>query len=129
MRLAPGQQTSVVAPEFQRLVREAAPAGADADVELWTKGEPGLVASDSPAIRITQDVFEETIGVRPLLIRSGGSIPIVTTLTELGIPAIVTGFSLSESNIHSPNERIPAEYLDLGARTIRELFLRLAQLG
>ena len=129
MRLAPGQQTSVIVPEFQRLVREAAPAGADVDVQLWTSCEPGLVAPDSPAIRIAQDVFEETVGTRPLLIRTGGSIPIVTTFTSRGIPAIVTGFSLSESNVHSPNERIPAEYLDLGARTIRELFLRLAQLG
>jgi acetylornithine deacetylase/succinyl-diaminopimelate desuccinylase-like protein len=129
MRLAPGQQTAVVVPEFQRLVRETAPVGADVEVKLWTSCEPGLVAPDSPAIRIAQDVFEETVGARPLLIRTGGSIPIVTTLTGRGIPAIVTGFSLSESNIHSPNERIPAEYLDLGARTIRELFLRLAQLG
>ena len=129
MRLAPGQETAVLIPEFQRLVREAAPAGADVVVELWTKGEPALVAPDSPAIRIAQDVFEETVGTRPLLIRTGGSIPIVTTFTARGIPAIVTGFSLSESNIHSPNERIPAEYLDLGARTVRELFLRLAQLG
>ena len=129
MRLAPGQQTAVVVPEFQRLVREAAPAGADVEVELWTKCEPCLVASDSPAIRITQDVFEESIGARPLLIRTGGSIPIVATLTARGIPAIVTGFSLSESNVHSPNERIPATYLDLGVQTVRELFRRLAQLG
>lgn len=129
MRLAPGQSSWVVVPEFERLVRKATPAGAQVEIELWTKGEPALVAPDSPAIRITQDVFEEAVGVRPLLIRSGGSIPIVTTLTARGIPAIVTGFSLSESNIHSPNERIPASYLDLGARTVRELLLRLAQLG
>ena len=129
MRLAPGQSSRVVVPEFERLVREAAPPGAEVEIELWTKGEPALVAPDSPAIRITQDVFEAAVGVRPLLIRSGGSIPIVTTLTARGIPAIVTGFSLSESNIHSPNERIPAPYLDLGARTVRELLLRLAQLG
>jgi acetylornithine deacetylase/succinyl-diaminopimelate desuccinylase-like protein len=129
MRLAPGQQTAVVVPEFERLVREAAPAGADVEIELWTKGEPGLVAPDTPAIRIAQDVFEETIGVKPLLIRTGGSIPIVAAFTERGIPAIVTGFALSESNVHSPNERIPATYLDLGARTVRELLRRLAQLG
>jgi acetylornithine deacetylase/succinyl-diaminopimelate desuccinylase-like protein len=129
MRLAPGQSSSVVVPEFERLVREAAPAGAEVEIALWTKGEPALVAPDLPAIRITQDVFEESVGARPLLIRSGGSIPIVTTLTGRGIPPIVTGFSLSESNIHSPNERIPASYLDLGVRTVRELLLRLAQLG
>lgn len=129
MRLAPGQDTSVVVPQFSRLVLEAAPAGAEVDIKLWTKCEPGLVAPDSPAIRITQDVFEETVGARPLLLRTGGSIPIVTTFTERGIPAIVTGFSLSESNVHSPNERIPADYLDLGVRTVRELFRRLAELG
>jgi acetylornithine deacetylase/succinyl-diaminopimelate desuccinylase-like protein len=129
LRLAPGQQAAVVAPVFERLLREAAPAGADVGVDLWTSGEPALVAPDSPAIRITQDVFEESFGVRPLLVRTGGSIPIVTTLTAFGIPAIVTGFSLAESNVHSPNERIPAAYLDLGVRTVRELLRRLADVG
>ena len=129
MRLAPGQSASVLAPEFERLLREAAPAGADVEVERWATSEPGLVSSDSPAIRIAQDAFEESMGVRPLLIRTGGSIPIVTTLNALGIPAIVTGFALSESNVHSPNERIPAAYLELGVQTLTGLFRRLAQLG
>lgn len=129
MRLAPGQKTAVVAPAFERLLREAAPAGAEIQLDLWTKSEPCLVAPDSPAILIAQDAFEESMGVRPLLIRTGGSIPIVTTLSMLGIPAIVTGVSLSESNVHSPNERIPAAYLDLGVQTAAELLRRLAQLA
>ena len=33
---------------------------------------------------------------------------------------IVTGFSLNDSNIHSPNERMPAAYLPLGAVDMRQ---------
>jgi acetylornithine deacetylase/succinyl-diaminopimelate desuccinylase-like protein len=129
MRLAPGQKPEEVVPVFQQLVRDAAPEGADVDVMLWTKSEAALVSPASPAIRLAQDAFESTTGVRPLLTRSGGSIPIVATLVERGIPVIVTGFALNDSNIHSPNERFVADYLPLGVQTAQELFRRFAELG
>jgi acetylornithine deacetylase/succinyl-diaminopimelate desuccinylase-like protein len=110
-------------------MREAAPAGAGLQVELMTSSDPALVSPDSDAIRLAQDAFEETIGVRPLLARSGGSIPIVAALDRRGIPAIVTGFALSDSNVHSPNERFLADYVPLGMRTAQELFRRFAALG
>jgi acetylornithine deacetylase/succinyl-diaminopimelate desuccinylase-like protein len=94
-----------------------------------TSSDPALVSPDSDAIRLAQDAFEETIGVRPLLARSGGSIPIVAALDRRGIPAIVTGFALSDSNVHSPNERFVADYVPLGVRTAQELFRRFAALG
>ena len=129
MRLAPGQKPDEVVPVFQRLVRDAAPAGADVDVRLWTKSEAALVSPDAPAIRLAQDAFEATTGVRPLLMRSGGSIPIVAALSRRDIPAIVTGFALNDSNVHSPNERFVADYLPLGVQTAQELFRRFADLG
>jgi acetylornithine deacetylase/succinyl-diaminopimelate desuccinylase-like protein len=129
LRLAPGQDPRELGPVFERLVREAAPEGAQVDVVLWTTGEPALVSADSPAIRLAQDAFELTTGVRPLLVRTGGSIPVVATLVRRGIPAIVTGFALSESNVHSPNERFVADYVPLGVRTAQELFRRFADLG
>jgi acetylornithine deacetylase/succinyl-diaminopimelate desuccinylase-like protein len=45
------------------------------------------------------------------------------------VPTVVTGFALNESNIHSPNERIPAEYLPLGVDAAAELYRRLSGLG
>ncbi len=128
MRLAPGQDPDAMAAVFQRLLREAAPPGADVQVELWTSGRPALVAPDSVAIRLAQEAFESTVGVRPLLVRSGGSIPVVAALVERGIPAIVTGFALNDSNVHSPNERFVADYLPLGVETAQELFRRFADL-
>ncbi len=129
MRLAPGQDPRELAPVFERLLREAAPVGAKITVDLWTSSEPALVLPDSVAIKLARDAFEETTGVRPLLVRTGGSIPIVATLVRRGIPAIVTGFALSDSNVHSPNERFVADYVPLGVRTAQELFRRFAALG
>jgi hypothetical protein len=69
------------------------------------------------------------LGTRPLLNRSGGAIPLVSALAARGVPTILTGFALNESNVHSPNERLVAEYLPLGIETSSELFRRLGALA
>jgi acetylornithine deacetylase/succinyl-diaminopimelate desuccinylase-like protein len=129
LRLAPGQDPETVAAAFEKLLREALPAGAEIDVELWTSGLPALVPPGSDAVKLAQDAFEETTGARPLLVRSGGTIPLVAAVVARGIPAVVTGFVLNESNVHSPNERFVADYLPLGVRTAQELFRRFARLA
>jgi acetylornithine deacetylase/succinyl-diaminopimelate desuccinylase-like protein len=128
IRLAPGQDPQRIAAEFERLVNEATPAGADVELALWSWSEPGLVPPDAPAIQLALEAFERALGVRPLLIRSGGTLPIVPALVHEGIPVVVTGFALPDSNIHSPNERILVEYVPLGIAAARELFLAWAAL-
>ena len=49
-------------------------------------------------------------------------------LADKGIPAIVTGFAVPGSNIHSPNERLLDEYVPLAVRAASELFLSFASL-
>ncbi|MBA3412945.1 MAG: M20/M25/M40 family metallo-hydrolase [Actinobacteria bacterium] len=128
VRLAPGQDVETIDGAVRELLRGAAPPGAEVDLRLVSSAPPGLVAPDSPAIRIAQDVFERTVGRRPLLARSGGTLPIVPALVESGIPPILAGFGLLESNVHSPNERMLAEYLPLGVETARELYLAFGEL-
>jgi len=128
IRLAPGQTVDEVAPVVERLLREAAPAGADLEVELWSSSPPGLVPPDSQAIQLGLDAFERALGRRPALIRTGGTLPIVPALAGKGIATVITGFGLPDSQIHSPNERLVAEYVPLGSRAARELFLAFAQL-
>jgi acetylornithine deacetylase/succinyl-diaminopimelate desuccinylase-like protein len=123
VRLAPGQDPRRIAEVFQALVREAAPEGAEVEVELWSSSEPGLVDPGEPAIQLGLDAFERALGTRPLLIRSGGTLPIVPALAKKGIPTIVTGFALAESNVHSPNERLLVEHVPLGVEAARELFV------
>jgi acetylornithine deacetylase/succinyl-diaminopimelate desuccinylase-like protein len=126
IRLAPGQDPEVIAPTVERLLREAAPEGAELMVERWSSSPPGLVPPDTPAIKLGQNAFERVVGRRPALIRSGGTIPIVPALAGKGIPALVTGFSLPDAQIHSPNERLVADYVPLGIATARELYRELA---
>jgi acetylornithine deacetylase/succinyl-diaminopimelate desuccinylase-like protein len=128
IRLAPGQDVETIAAAFEQLVREHLPAGAELELERWSSAPPGLVPPDAKAIRLGLDAFERALGVRPLLVRSGGTLPIVPALADKGIPTIITGFSLPDSNIHSPNERIPVEHLPLGVAAARELFLAFAAL-
>jgi acetylornithine deacetylase/succinyl-diaminopimelate desuccinylase-like protein len=129
IRLAPGQTTAAIAPVFERMLREAAPEGASVDVELWSTSEPGYVDPEAPAIVLAQDAFEHVLGVRPVLVRSGGSIPVVAALVARGVPAIVTGFARPTAQMHSPNERIPASALREGLETIVETLRRLGRLG
>jgi acetylornithine deacetylase/succinyl-diaminopimelate desuccinylase-like protein len=129
IRLVGNQDPAVIAPVFEALLRAAAPEGTEVEVSLWSSAPPGLIPPEAPAVLLGLDAFEETLGTRPLLVRSGGAIPLVSELAARGVATVLTGFALNESNIHSPNERIPAAYLPLGIETAAALFRRLAELG
>jgi len=128
IRLVHDQDPVAIAETFQRLLRDAAPAGAELELTMQSANPPAIVRPDSAAVQLGLDAFEHVVGRRPLLVRSGGSIPLVAALSARDIPALVTGFGLPDSNIHSPNERIPTEYLPLGVDTALELFRRLGTL-
>jgi acetylornithine deacetylase/succinyl-diaminopimelate desuccinylase-like protein len=129
MRLIAGQTPEQMFPVLKRLIEEAAPAGAGVEVTLTSSSPGALIPPDSPAIRIGLDAFERAVGTRPLLVRGGGSIPLVPALADKGIPTVVTGFDVPEGNIHSPNERLLLEHLPLGVAAARELFLGYGSLG
>jgi acetylornithine deacetylase/succinyl-diaminopimelate desuccinylase-like protein len=128
IRLAPGQDMETVGAAVERLVREAAPDGAEVTLNQLGGAPPGLISPDEPALQIALEAFDHVMGKRPLLSRSGGTLPIVPALVDQGIPTILTGIALPESNIHSPNERVLLEYLPLGVEIARELYTRLAAL-
>jgi acetylornithine deacetylase/succinyl-diaminopimelate desuccinylase-like protein len=127
IRLAPGQDVNTIGPAAEKLVREAAPAGADVEV-TWKGTPPGIVNPASPVIQLALDAFEKTVGKRPLLTRAGGTLPIVPALTDAGIPTVISGFGLPESNVHSPNEKFLVRYFETGVDTAAELYTAFAQL-
>jgi acetylornithine deacetylase/succinyl-diaminopimelate desuccinylase-like protein len=129
LRLAPGQDPDVIGPAAERLLQAAVPAGATLKVEHWSSAKPGIVPPDSPAIQHGLDAFEEVLGVRPALIRSGGTLPIVAALGDQGIPTIISGFTLPDANIHAPNERLRSAFVPQGIETAKALFAHLAKLG
>jgi acetylornithine deacetylase/succinyl-diaminopimelate desuccinylase-like protein len=128
IRLAPGQDPDEIAPVFERLLREAAPEGAELEVERWASSPAGLIRSGVPAIQLALDAFQRVVGTRPLLMRVGGTLPIVPALADKGIPTVLTGFDLPGGNIHSPNERLLVEHIPLAVDVARELYGAFSQL-
>jgi acetylornithine deacetylase/succinyl-diaminopimelate desuccinylase-like protein len=129
IRLAPGQSAAEIAPVFERLLRGAAPPGTTLEVVLRSTGEPAYIDPESSAVQLGLDAFEHVLGTRPILTRSGGSIPVVATIAARGVPAIVTGFSRPTAQMHSPNENIPAGAISEGLGTIVELLRRFGALA
>jgi acetylornithine deacetylase/succinyl-diaminopimelate desuccinylase-like protein len=87
-----------------------------------------VVAPDARAVQLGLDAFERVLGVRPALIRSCGTLPVVSALADNGIATILTGLSLPDANIHSPNERLLVEYVPRGIAAARALFQEFASL-
>jgi acetylornithine deacetylase/succinyl-diaminopimelate desuccinylase-like protein len=128
IRLAPGQDGDQISEAMERLMREAAPEGAEVEIKRLAVAPPALVRPNEKAIQLGMDAFERVIGTRPLLLRVGGSLPIMSALEEKGIPTILTGFDLPEGNIHSPNERLRVEHIPLGVAAAKELYREFARL-
>ena len=127
VRLAPGQDVDTIGAAAEKLLRDAAPVGAEVDV-TWSGSPPSLFRPDAPAIQLGLDAFEQVLGVRPLLVRSGGTLPIMRALADKGIATILTGFGLPESNVHSPNEKFLVRYFEQGVATAAALYTKLAEL-
>ena len=86
IRLAPGQDVETVAEAFEELPRAAAPHGAELTGACWLSSPAGLVPPDAPPLRVARDAFERVLGRRPLLLRTGGTLPIVPALAEKEFP-------------------------------------------
>ncbi|MDP9235187.1 MAG: M20/M25/M40 family metallo-hydrolase [Actinomycetota bacterium] len=128
VRLAPGQTTEAIAPEFKRLLEAGAPAGAEVDVSVLSTGEPAMFDPATPALTLAAEALEKVCGRPTALTRVGGSLPVLSAFADKGIPAIVSGFALAGDGIHGPDESFRLESLRLGEAAAGELYSRLAEL-
>lgn len=107
MRLVADQDPDEVADAFARHVRDLAPPGVTVDVQLLQRSEPWSAPPDHPAFRVAEAALSAAFGATPISTRVGGSIPIVPQLASaLGVPLLLLGFSLPDSNVHAPDESL-----------------------
>ena len=127
VRLAPGQDAARIGAELERLLRAAAPDGADVAIELELS-DPALFDRSHPALRLAEGALERACGCAPALVRIGGTLPLLAVLADRGITSIVSGFALPDDAFHAPNESYRLESLRLGEAAARELYFALAEL-
>ena len=128
VRLAPGQDAAAMSVLLERTLRDACPAHAELELEMWPPGEPAWMDPSHPALRVGFDAIERATGVRPLGVRSGGSIPVAAAFTARGIPTVLSGFGIDADNIHSPDERLEVRRFEWALRSAREIYQGLAAL-
>ena len=62
-------------------------------------------------------------GQKPLAVRRGGSIPIISTFEQvLGIKTVLMGFGLEQNAIHSPNESHELDIFYKGIESVAEFY-------
>lgn len=123
-RLVPNQDHRKITRLFKDYFISIAPKSVKVEVTPLHGGQGYVCPIDLPEYQAAEKAFTEVYGKRPVPVRSGGSIPIISTFEEvLGIKSVLMGFGLEEDAIHSPNENFPLEQFYNGIRTI-PLFYR-----
>lgn len=119
MRLVPDQDHVRISNLFEAHFKAIAPPYVKVKVTALHGGQGYVSPTDMPAYLAAEKAYMKTYGKMPVPVRSGGSIPIISTFEDkLGIKSILMGFGLESDAIHSPNENFPLEQFFNGIETI-----------
>ncbi len=105
-RLVPDQDPDAIAAATRAFLSARKPPGVEVELITSHGAQAVVVPLDSPYVAAASRAIERGFGKRPVFIREGGSIPIVTTFKQqLGIDTLLLGWGLDDDNTHSPNEK------------------------
>lgn len=125
LRVAPGQDADALAVVLDEMLRAAVPEGAELTITPHGTAAPARIDPAAAPIRAAAEALERAVGRAPVLVRSGGTLPVVAGLAARGTPVVLTGFGLPDDAIHAPNERILIEHLTIGTAAAEELLRAL----
>jgi acetylornithine deacetylase/succinyl-diaminopimelate desuccinylase-like protein len=126
MRLVPDQDYKEIERLFIDHVKSLAPAGVTVEVEALHGGQPWFAEPEGKVFDAAKRALQRAYGREPVMIREGGSIPIVQSFQNtLGAPVVLIGFGLPGENAHAPNEWMSVENFHTGAEAIAALYEEL----
>ena len=129
-RLVPDQDHEKIAVLFKEHFESIAPKSVKVEVTSLHGGPAYVCPIDIPAYQAAEKAYTDTFGKRPVPVRSGGSIPIISTFEKvLGIKSVLMGFGLESDAIHSPNENYPLEQFYKGIKTIPLFYKYFAEMS
>lgn len=127
-RLVPAQDPDRIMGCVRRHFEKHAPASVRVEFENDHGGAAYIADPHSEMGVAAQQAMEETFGVKPMLLREGGSIPIINSFqTVLGVDAMLLGLCLPDARIHSPNENFKVSLFEKGIEMSQALMRRIAQ--
>lgn len=120
-RLVPHQDHGRISQLFVDYVNQLAPDYVQVKVTPMHGGQGYVCPIDLPAYQAAALGFEKAFGKKPLAVRRGGSIPIISDFEQiLGVKTVLMGFGLESNAIHSPNENFPLDVFRKGIEAVVE---------
>ncbi len=129
MRLVPDQDNEKISKLFEEHFKSIAPPCVKVKVTALHGGQGYVSPTDIIAYKAADMAYHTVYGKKPVPVRSGGSIPIISTFEDkLGIKSILMGFGLESDAIHSPNENFPVNQFFNGIETISYFYKYFTEL-
>ena len=106
IRLVPKQDPNQVMKRVRQHLEKLCPPTVRLEFEAGHGAEPYLVSPTSPQAQAALRALKSAFGYEPVLMREGGSIPIVNDFKKiLHAASLLLGLGLPDDNAHSPNEK------------------------
>ncbi|MDH6357271.1 dipeptidase [Parabacteroides sp. PF5-9] len=122
-RLVPHQDHEKICQLFENYIASVAPEYVTVKVTPSHGGQGYVCPIDIPAYKAAEKAVGIAFGKKPLAVRRGGSIPIISTFEQiLGIKTILMGFGLEQNAIHSPNESCRLDFFYQGIEAVAEFY-------
>ena len=129
MRLVPNQTPEEITELFISHFESIAPDSVKVKVRPHHGGDPAVTPTDTIEYKAAAMAMEKTYGKKPIPVRGGGSIPIVSLFEKvLGTKTVLMGFGLDSDDIHSPNEHYGLFNFYKGIETIPYYFKYYSEL-
>ena len=127
-RLVADQDPAVILAAAEEYLRSQTPPGVLLEIVTGHSGAAYQSDPNSPEGLAARKALAGAFGAEPLLLRDGGSIPILATLKAiLGVDSYLLGLANPDSRIHSPDENMLIENFLGGIRMNRLLLDELAR--
>ena len=105
-RLVPDQQPAKIIRLVLKHLKKLCPPTVHLEIESGHGAEPYLMSPTGAQAQAALRALKAAFGREPILMREGGSIPIVNDFKSiLGADTLLLGLALPDDNAHSPNEK------------------------
>jgi len=116
-RLVPDQDPQEIIQMARAHFEAICPDGVTMDFEEGHYGPAYVMDPFSDFGKAAQSALRKTFDADPVLIREGGSIPIIQSFKDiLGVDTLMLGLALPDCQIHAPNENFAVENFEAGIR-------------
>jgi len=126
-RLVPNQKPEHVRKIVCAWLKKNCPPSVRMEIAAGHGAEAYLVSPTSKPAQAALHALEKAFGTKPILMREGGSIPIVNEFKKiLGADTLLLGIGLPDDNAHSPNEKFSLDCFEQGQRMSAHLWQELS---